>query len=64
MFTLQVVINRAEHARPTKIIKYKYMLMCRHMFRINIMLCSLNSAVVDPRFQTRRDNRSTSEYAC
>ena len=37
VFTLSVVINRAEHARFIVIIKHKYMLMCNHKIRINIM---------------------------
>ena len=50
VFTLSIVINRAEHARATKIINHKYMLMYNHKIHINIMLCSLNSTVVQPRF--------------
>ena len=30
------------------------MRVCNHKNRINIMLCLLNSTVVDPRLQTRR----------
>ena len=44
----------AEHALASEIIKHKYMLMCNHKIHINIMLCLLNSDVVDPCFQTQR----------
>ena len=52
VFTLSFVINRAEFALVTKIMKHEYMRVCNHKNRINIMLCLLNSAVVDPRLQT------------
>ena len=39
------VINRVERARSTIIVKHKYMLMCYHRIRINIMRCLRNSTV-------------------
>ena len=41
VFTLSIVINRAKHTNVTNINKRKYMLMCNHKIRINIMLCPL-----------------------
>ena len=34
---VSIVINRAEHALDTKIIKHKYMFMCNHKIIINII---------------------------
>ena len=39
------VINRVERARSIVIVKHKYMLMCNHKIRINIMRCLRNSTV-------------------
>ena len=36
-FTLSTVINRAERALATEIIRHQYMLMCNHKIHINIM---------------------------
>ena len=40
-----IVINRVERARSVVIVKHKYMLMCNHKIRINIMRCLRNSTV-------------------
>ena len=40
------VINRVERARSIVIVKHKYMLMCNHKIRINIMRCLRNSTYV------------------
>ena len=55
MFTLSVVVNSAEHALSTKIIKHKYILMCKYKIHINIKLCrpTLNSTSLEPRFQSQ-----------
>ena len=53
VFTSSIVINRAEYARSLVIIKHKYILKCNHKIVINIMLCLLNSTVVESLFQTR-----------
>ena len=59
VFTLWIVINRAELARNYQliikllvIIKHKYMIICNYKIVINIMLCLLNSTVAEPRCQT------------
>ena len=39
------VINRVERAQSIVIVKHKCMLMCNHKIHINIMRCSINSAV-------------------
>ena len=45
-----IVSNRAEHARSIVIVKYKYMPKCYHKIVINIIICLLNSTVVDTLF--------------
>ena len=39
------IINRVQCARSIEIVKHKYMLMCNHKIRKNIMRCLTNSTV-------------------
>ena len=42
---VSIVTKRVERSRSIVIIKHKYMLMCNHKIRINIMSCLRNSTV-------------------
>ena len=42
VFMLPIAINRAEHVCAIVIMKYNYVLMCKHKFLINTSLCLLN----------------------